>query len=67
MALSQSDQMKIINAGFIIIRKDYENLLIKHKTKGVLHWRTYRSGFTSKAALDREMKDLLANQKIITT
>lgn len=65
MALSQADQLKIINAGFIIIRADYENLRIKHKMKGVLHWKTFRSGFLSKSALEREMKALLTRGKVI--
>jgi hypothetical protein len=65
MPLHQRDQLKLIRAGFTIIRADYQNLLIKHKTYGVLHWKTLKSGFASKAALDREMNQLLTISTII--
>lgn len=65
MPLTSKDQLKLIRAGFTIIRRDYQRLAIKHKTKDVLHWKTLRGGFQSKAALDREMKELLEVSSII--
>ena len=49
MPLHSRDVLKIIKAGFTIIRADNENLKIKHKTKNVIDWTTYESGFKSKA------------------
>jgi len=65
MALYQRDQLKLINAGFILIRADYGRLAIKHKTKGIHDWKTLDAGYTSKVALDRKMKELLKISNII--
>lgn len=65
MPLHSRDVLKITKAGFTIIRADNENLKIKHKTKNVIDWTTYESGFKSKAELRRRMDDLLKLTKII--
>lgn len=65
MPLHSRDVLKIIKAGFTILRADNENLKIKHKTKNVHDWTTYESGFKSKAELRRRMDDLLKLTKII--
>lgn len=62
--MTQSDQIKIINAGFTIIRADLFRMAIKTK-KGSFEWRTLEKGFPSKAALERRMKELLTDPKTI--
>lgn len=66
MALSSKDQIKIINAGFTIIRADYERKVIKHKTFGQLEWKDMEKGFSSRAAVIRRMNELLEKKEIIT-
>lgn len=65
MPLHTRDILKLLKAGFTVIRADNENLKIKHKTKNVTDWTTYESGFNSKAELRRRMDDLLKLTKII--
>lgn len=62
--MTQSDQIKVINAGFTIIRADMFRMSIKSKG-GDFEWRTFEKGFASKAAIQRRMKELLSNPKII--
>lgn len=57
--MSGKDQLKVINAGFTIIRADQHNLLIKKKDKENTNWSTLVNGFVSKAALKRKMDELL--------
>lgn len=65
MALHSRDVLKLIKAGFTIIRSDNENLKIKHKTKNVNDWKTYESGFNSKVELRKRMDELLKLTKTI--
>lgn len=65
MPLHTRDILKLLKAGFTVIRADNENLKIKHKTKNVIDWTTYESGFKSKAELRRRMDELLKLTKII--
>lgn len=62
--MTQADQLKIIKAGFTIIRADLFRMAIKTK-KGSFEWRTLEKGFPSKAALDRRMKELLKDSHTI--
>lgn len=64
MPLSNKDARKLIDKGFILIRPDYENLKIKHKTSD-LSWKTLEADFTSKAALNRKLDELLEKKNII--
>jgi hypothetical protein len=66
MALNSRDVLKLLNAGFTIIRADHNQLLIKYKSKENLHWKTLKNGFTSKASVDREMNKLLEISSIIS-
>ena len=63
--MTSKDQLKVINAGFTIIRADEHNLLIKMKRDTQLHWVVAMNGFRSKAALRRKMNELLQNKKYI--
>lgn len=57
--MTQRDQLKVIRAGFTIIRRDEHNLKIKMKNKEHSNWVTLYNGFASKAALNRKMNELL--------
>jgi len=63
--MTQSDQIKVINAGFTIIRADEHNLLIKMRNKDHLRWVVLHNGFKSKAALKRKMDELLKLNLVI--
>ena len=63
--MNVKDQLKIINAGFRIIRADEDNLRIKQKDKHGWEWRTFEKGFASKAALRRRVRELLEKELII--
>lgn len=63
--MTSKDQLKVIRAGFTIIRADLHNLLIKKKDKDHLHWVTLKNGYSSKAQLQRAMTALLNDPKII--
>lgn len=62
--MNAKDQLKVTKSGFTIIRADFDNLRIKHKT-GFQDWSTLEKDFKSKAALQRRMKELLENEDII--
>lgn len=57
--MNAKDQLKVIRAGFTIIRADEHHLALKYKDKNNENWKILRSGFPSKAALDREKKEFL--------
>lgn len=57
--MTSKDQLKIMRAGFTIIRADENNLLLKFKDRNNLNWKNLRSDFPSKAALLREKNEFL--------
>lgn len=57
--MTAKDQVKVMRAGFTIIRADEHHLQLKFKDKNNLNWKVLRSDFTSKAALLREKKEFL--------
>jgi hypothetical protein len=63
--MTQKDQLKVMRAGFTIIRADEHNLLLKYKDRNNLHWKVLRSDFSSKAALQREEKEFLKQNLFI--
>lgn len=69
--MNSTDQQKLINAGYTIIRRedqytsDPHLLRIKYKGNGFHEWRTLEKGFASKAALERRMKELLNDEKTV--
>jgi len=63
--MSGKDQLKVIKAGFTIIRADQHNLLIKKKDNENTNWSTFVNGFPSKAALKRKMDELLKNSNYL--
>lgn len=63
--MTSKDQLKLLKAGFTIIRSDEHNLLIKFKDNEHLNWTVLKNGFVSKAALKREMEKLLNMNLII--
>jgi|GEM_PF-6535851 len=65
MALHKRDVGKLLDHGIVIVRADYQRLKIKHKTKTQREWKDLNESFTSKAALNRRMDDLLECDTII--
>jgi hypothetical protein len=64
--MSGSDQQKLVNAGFTIIRIDEQpTLRIKFKGNGGHEWKTLEKGFASRAAVERRVKELLTDAKTI--
>lgn len=63
--MTAQDQIKVLNAGFMILRRDYFRLKIKCKTKDFPEWRTLEKDFASKAEIDRRMTDLLKRRRVI--
>ena len=57
--MTQTDQLKVMQRGFKIIRKDENALIIKSKTLDSQNWTILYNGFPSKAALKRKMEELL--------
>lgn len=65
MPLHSRDVLKLLKAGFTIIRADNENLKIKCKAKDNVNWTNIRRDFKSKAELRREMDVMLKMSSII--
>lgn len=65
MALNSRDVQKILNLGFTIIREDRQNTLIKCKTPKQAEWHTLHKGFSSIAAMRRQMDELLKDSATI--
>ena len=71
--MNQKDQVKVLKAGFTILRIEITPInnsidytrKIKYKNDGNREWRTYESGFPSNAALNKRMKELLEDEKMI--
>ncbi len=63
--MTTKDQLKVIRAGFKIIRSDEHNLLIKFKDKHHSNWNVLSQGFKSKAELKRRMDELLKDVKTV--
>lgn len=62
--MDQSSQMKVMSAGFRILRiDDHPNLRIKIKENGN-DWRTLEK-FDTKAARERKFKELLTDSKTL--
>mgnify|MGYP001793141040 FL=1 len=57
--MTQNDHLKLLKAGFTIIRRDYQRLVIKCKMGERTQWHDLEKGFAFKAALDRKAKELL--------
>lgn len=63
--MTAKDQVKVINAGFRIIRSDMHRFQIKVKDENSQNWSVLYNGMTSKAAVERKMKELLMQEKTI--
>lgn len=59
------DRIKIVEAGFTIIRADEHNLTIKKMAPGGHAWYILEKGFSSKKTLRRRMRELLENELIV--
>ena len=58
--MTQTDQQKVIDAGFRIIRSDLHRLVIKLKSsENSCGYKDLEKGFTSRTALNRRMIELL--------
>lgn len=65
--MDQKSQLKVIKAGFKIIRKDDQPVpRIKIKDNRSREWRTYAKDFKSKAERDRRFNELLVSNIIIS-
>ena len=58
--MTAKDHIKLMNKGFTIIRADLFRLTIKYK-QGLQDWKILEKGFTTKAAVERRIKELLEN------
>ena len=63
--MTQNDQMKLLNAGYTLIRRDYVRMAIKQKTTHRFDWHNLVDGFTTKKALNDRASELLIDKKII--
>jgi hypothetical protein len=66
--MNATNQQKLVNAGFTIIRKEDHvpgQLRIKVKGSGSHEWKTLEKGFPTKAAVDRRMNELLNDPKTV--
>lgn len=63
--MTQKDQIKVINAGFTIIRADYFRMSIKFKSNLSTEWKTGEKGFKTKKELEERMKQLLEHSHFI--
>jgi hypothetical protein len=61
--MTASDQYKLTQAGFMIIRKG--NSTIKAKTKERPEWHTLQKDLKSQAAIDRAAKELLKSPLVV--
>ena len=65
--MDKKSQLKVIKAGFKIIRKDdTPSPRIKMIGKGTYDWVTYEKDFPSKAARDRRFEELLVSNIFIS-
>lgn len=64
--MTQQDQLKVIEKGFVIIRKDEQKLQIKSKSLHNKNWKYFNIKHPSKASLDRSFKELLKNNLYIS-
>lgn len=63
--MTAKDQLKLLNAGFTIIRKNETDLCIKYKSRDAPDWRILAKGFASRAALNRRMNEFLIDEKTV--
>lgn len=67
--MTAKDQLKLINAGFTIIRKEGEKNLfgkkIKYKDAEHHEWATLYGNFVSNAAMQRKVTELLKMQTFV--
>lgn len=63
--MTQTDQQKVINKGFTIIRADYFRKEIKFKSKENLQWKVWDKGFKTKKAMENTMRELLEKSNFI--
>jgi hypothetical protein len=57
--MNAKDQLKVIKAGFTILRVDWEKLQIKYKDSDHQEWCYYEHKYPSKASLKRDLTFLL--------
>jgi hypothetical protein len=57
--MTAKDQLKLLKQGFMIIRKEETRLIIKAKSPTQTEWAVLRKGYKTKAALNRDMAELL--------
>jgi hypothetical protein len=63
--MNAQDQLKVIKAGFTILRVDWEKLQIKYKNKDHLEWSYLEDKYPSKASLKRDLAFLLLSSKSV--
>ena len=67
--MTAKDQLKVIKAGFTIIRKEgaetFSGKKIKYKNKDQTEWAVLEKDFKSNAAMERKVKELLKVSTIV--
>ena len=70
--MNAKDQVKVLKAGFTIIRKEVTHVVgnmykrkIKAKTKEQREWHTLEENFRSEFAINRRIKEMLENDSVI--
>ena len=58
-------ELKLLNAGFIIIRKEEAAMKIKYKSREHPEWRTLSGEYTSKASLQKGIDHLLESPYVL--
>jgi len=62
--MTQRDRLKLLRAGFVILRRDYVAMKIRVFT-GNGGWKVIANGFKSKADLDRQMEKYLYQENFV--
>lgn len=63
--MNAQDQLKVINAGFTILRVDWEKLQIKYKNKDRQEWSYLEDKYPSKASLKRDLAFMLQSKMAV--
>ncbi len=63
--MTQRDQMKLLEAGYTLIRRNYTKMAITQKTTHRWDWHVRESGFTTKKHLNEQADSLLMDPMVI--
>jgi hypothetical protein len=57
--ISQEDRKKLVEAGFTVIRADYNEMVIKQSTKQSFEWHVKHKAIRTNSEMDLKLKELL--------